>query len=436
MEPPAAITRYLQRHALAPRADEALPAPGPGLRLCVVIPALAEGERLPAVLDSLERAASEPEAVEVIAVVNNPADAPAAVVADNAASLAALRARSGPLRIIALDRSSPGRAFTPGRAGVGLARRAGMDLALARLAAAGNPERAAIACLDADSPVEPGYVDTLLGAFDRSAQPLGGVCECRHPIPDDPDRAGAILAYETWMRTFELGLRLAGSPFSYPTIGSCLVASATGYALADGMPTRQAGEDFYFAQKLIKLSAGRGLARLAGAVVEPAARLSDRVPFGTGRAMLRCADEGADAYRRMEPAEAFGDLRRWFAAFGPGFADAGALERAAGSRLEAFLRAEGAFAALARIRANQPDADRFAFAAHCWFDGLKCVRYTHAVEAELGRQWAFDALGAILEGLELTAPFADLRPPRPGDPELGLHRAWLDRLRTVSPSRP
>lgn len=433
MDPLAAISRYLGRHALAAAPDEGQPAPGSGLRLCVVIPALAEGERLPGVLDSLERAASDPAAVEVIVVVNNPADAPAAVVQDNLDSLAVLRARAGRLRVIALDRCSPDRAFAPDQAGVGLARRVGMDLALARLVAAGSPERSAIACLDADSPVGPDYLDTLLAAFDRPAQPLGGVCACRHPIPDDPERAGAILAYEIWMRTFELGLVLAGSPFSYPTIGSCLVASAAGYALADGMPTRQAGEDFYFAQKLIKLSAGRGLTRLDGAVVEPAARASDRVPFGTGRAMLRCASEGVDAYRFMEPAEAFLDLQRWFAAFAPGYADPGALERAAGRRLGAFLRSERAFAALARIRANQPDADRFAFAAHCWFDGLKCVRYAHAVEAELGRQRAFEVLGAILDGLDLAEPFADLAPPRPGDSDLGVHRAWLDRLRAVSP---
>lgn len=434
MDIPPVIARYLHRHA-RPAADwDALPPPAPGLKLCVVIPALAEAAELPGVLRSLGRGSARSAEAEVIAVVNNPAGAAAAVVADNRAALAELRqpAAGGPA-VHALDRSSPGRALPPGRAGVGLARRIGMDLALARLCAAGSVERAAIACLDADAPVAPGYLDALLAVFDSGDPPPGAVCACAHPIPGDPDRAAAILAYETWMRYFELGLALAGSPFSYPTIGSCLVSSAAAYAQVGGMPERQAGEDFYFAQKLIKLAAGRGLARLAAARVQPRARLSHRVPFGTGRALLRCRDAGPEAYRWVEPPEAFFELRRWFAALPAGYRDPAALRRAAGARLARFLDAERAWPALERIRANQPDAARFAFAAHCWFDGLKCVRFVHAVERELGRRWAFDALAALLDALGGAADFADLPPPAPPDPPLELLCAWLERLRHCPP---
>jgi hypothetical protein len=426
---PPVIARYLRRHARPAAHWDALPPPAPGLKLCVVIPALAEAAELPAVLDALGRGSARWSETEVIAVVNNPAGADAAVVADNRATLRALGAPSVGPPVHALDRCTPGRALPPERAGVGPARRIGMDLALERLCVAGSVERAAIACLDADAPVAPGYLDALLAVFDSGDPPPGAVCACAHPIPDDPDRAAAILAYETWMRYFELGLALAGSPFSYPTIGSCLVSSAAAYAQVGGMPERQAGEDFYFAQKLIKLAAGRGLARLDGARVQPRARLSHRVPFGTGRALLRCEAEGPEAYRRVEPPEAFFELRRWFAALPAGYCDPAALRRAAGGRLARFLDAERAWPALARIRANQPDAARFAFAAHCWFDGLKCVRFAHVVERELGRRWAFDALAALLAAAGRRADFADLPRPTPPEPPLELLCAWLERLR-------
>ena len=432
MPVPAPIERYLLRHArIAPEAM-ALPPPAAGLKLCVVIPALAERAGLGSVLDSLGAGSDRLAEAEVIAVINQPQGAPSAIRADNQATLADLRARPpGALRLLVLDRASPGRELPAAGAGVGLARRTGMDLALARLVAAGTAPRAAIACLDADSPVAPGYIDALLAVFDRPAAPVGGVCACAHPIPAEPALAEAILAYETWMRAFELGLRLAGSPFSYPTIGSCLVASAAGYALADGMPERQAGEDFYFAQKLVKVSGRRGLARISTAQVRPAARPSARVPFGTGRAMLRCASEGLEAYRFMEPPQAFFDLRRWFAALEEGFGDPPALDRAASAELAAFLESEGASGALARIRANQPDAEHFEQAAHHWFDGLRCVRYVHVLERARGRVWTFDALAQIAQALGLSDRFADLVRPQPPAPDRALLTAWLERLRAL-----
>lgn len=426
------IDRYLDRHALVPPEAQRLLAPVAGLKLCVVIPALAERARLGGVLDSLSVGSARLSEAEVIVVVNQPEDADPDTSANNQASLVELGARpAGSLSLQVLDRASPGSALQTQAAGVGLARRIGMDLALSRLARAGQPDRAAIACLDADSPVAPGYVDALLAAFDRAEPPVGGVCACAHPIPEDPLLGPAILAYETWMRYFELGLRLAGSPFSYPTIGSCLVASAAGYALADGMPERPAGEDFHFAQKLIKVAGRAGLQRLTGALVLPAARRSARVPFGTGRAMLRCADEGLDAFRRVEPPQAFFDLQRWFASFEPGFADPVALRRATSPDLAAFLDAERAWGALERIRDNQPDATHFGLAVHHWFDGLKCVRFVHALERQRGRVWAFDALAQVLAALGLAGRFADLAPPQPPDPPRELLQAWLERLRAL-----
>jgi hypothetical protein len=427
------VERYLARHALRAPEEQTLPGPSEGLKLCVVIPCLSEAARIETVLDSLPVGSARGAEVEVICVVNEGQGAAATVSKNNQATLEILAARAdGVMRVLVLDRCSPGRALPIGEAGVGLARRMGMDLALSRLHRAGTIARSAIACLDGDSPVAPAYLDAILDTFDASDPPLGGVCNCLHPIPDDEQLAASILAYETWMRYFELGMRLTGSPFSYPTIGSCLVCSAEAYALADGMPPRQAGEDFYFAQKLIKLSRDRGLARLRNASVHPAARLSQRVVFGTGKAMLRCQAEGLDAFRRVESAQTFFELRDWFVSFEAGFEDPSAMERAAGLALRAFLDSERAWKNLDRIRANQPDARRFGLACHHWFDGLRCVRYAHAREPALGRQWAFDALAEVLEGLGLGGTTTGLDLPRPPDPERVLLQRWLELLRGLT----
>jgi hypothetical protein len=49
------------------------------------------------------------------------------------------------------------------------------------------------------------------------------------------------------------------------------------------MNTKKAGEDFYFLNKIVRKP---GFAEIHEALVYPAARISDRVPFGTGRALI------------------------------------------------------------------------------------------------------------------------------------------------------
>jgi hypothetical protein len=267
-----------------------------------------------------------------------------------------------------------------------------MDLALRRLWAAGRPERSAIACLDADSPVDPGYVEGILSVFDAEDPPAAGVCCCRHPIPEDEERARAIVAYELWLRYLVEGFRLCGSPYAFQTIGSCTVVSPRAYARADGMPRRQAGEDFYFLQKVAKIS---GRVVDLDVTVRPSARVSDRVPFGTGRAMRRCRDQGPDYYLEVEPPLVFHDLKRFFASSPAGYENPARMRESAGRLLRSFIEKHGGWTVLENIRQNSADPDHFSFAVHTWFDSLQVVRYARRCKAKLGGVWILDALSDL-----------------------------------------
>ena len=435
-----AISRYLLKHARIAPESEGLKAPGPGLRLVVVIPALAEREGIGEVLGSLCRGSGRLSQMEVIVVVNNAADAPREIVEDNLETLRELAARRGdPFSIWTLDRASFGKALDPNEAGVGAARRIGMDLALRRLVQAGCPERSAIACLDADSPVSSGYVDAVLAVFDAPSAPLAGICRCHHPLPGDPTLARAIVIYEIWLRYVEWGLRLCGSPYAFQTIGSCITTSPYGYALADGMPPRQAGEDFYFLQKIVKLwgmggARGREAIRpVEGAIVHPAARPSHRVPFGTGRALRRCLAEGLEPYLQAEPPQAFGDLAALFSAVSGAFEQPERLRAICAGRLWRFVETLGGMGLLTRLRENSPDGERFARAVHGRFDSLQVVRYAHQCKTELGGVWLFQALLEVLRPQLPEEVVAGLPPlPSPAD-DLGQWVAWLEALRALCP---
>ncbi|MFU8805598.1 MAG: glycosyltransferase [Bradymonadaceae bacterium] len=375
------IERYLGRHAEL--GDDRLDAPSANLRLVVVIPAMAESDYLGDVLDSLEGGSERLDEAEVLVVVNRPEDAPEKIAQDNAQTLELLDDRTHRLPVFAIDR-----VFAAKSAGVGRARRVGMDLALSRLAGADCSEDGLIACLDADSPVAPGYIDTLLTAFAREdASMLAGVCPFRHPLPEDEAAAEAIVAYETWLRYRELSIRRAGSPYAFQTLGSCIVTRAAGYALADGMPTKQAGEDFHFLNKLVKVGGPGSVRPLEGVLVQPSPRQSSRVPFGTGPAMRHCLNHGLDHYRIVPPAHIFEELARFFDALGGGDEF-----EAAGPTVRGYMESIGGWRVLDKLGANHSDQERFVRAFHGWFDGLRVLQYARFGEEMHGGQPIEDAM--------------------------------------------
>ena len=63
------------------------------------------------------------------------------------------------------------------------------------------------------------------------------------------------------------------------TIGSAFAVTANAYIKRGGMTRSQAGEDFYFLQTLAQIGT---VGEITTTKVYPSARLSDRIPFGTG----------------------------------------------------------------------------------------------------------------------------------------------------------
>jgi len=99
----------------------------------------------------------------------------------------------------------------------------------------------------------------------------------------------AITAYEIFLRYYVLGLKFALSPYAFHTIGSTITCTADAYVAVEGMNRRKAAEDFYFLQKLAKY---RGIGKIKETSIYPSARVSGRVPFGTGRKMYELSAAG------------------------------------------------------------------------------------------------------------------------------------------------
>jgi len=344
----------------------------------VVIPALAERASLFATLRSL--AANPPECLDhflVLVVVNNRVDARAEDKADNLATLARLAERDhslAPLRLAWVDASSPGLELPNDKGGVGMARKLGFDLALPLLDfRSGDP---VLAALDADTLVDPDYLPALERHF-VSARAGGAVIPFRHQPGRGPGEEEAIRRYELYLRSYVLGLSLAGSPYAFHTVGSAMACTANSYAAVGGMNTRVAAEDFYFLQQLKKTV---GVAQVTGTVVHPSARSSHRVPFGTGRSVSRLLAGEREAVLFYRP-ECFGILGEWLSLVETGldqagdrlFAHAGEISRDLSAYLDGLRFPEN----WEKLRRNSRDSSSLLDSFHGWFDGLRTMRLIH-----------------------------------------------------------
>lgn len=360
-----------------------------GIERIVVIPALAEKSSLPATLASLARNPDRELGHSLIlCVINNRSvniSSPAEIK-DNQDTIQYLHSliKGGPghastpttnLRLAYIDASSPGREMPDKYGGVGTARKLGLDAAL-RLFDYNRPGKKLLISLDADTLVEDNYLEAIRSFF-QLGEKAAAVVNYAHQIPAVARERLAIGNYEIFLRYYVLGLRYAGSPYAFPSIGSTMVCTADAYVAVGGMNRRDAAEDFYFLNKLAKFQT---VGSIRATTVYPSARPSRRVPFGTGRRIIRFLEEGEEEWLLYDP-YVFIILKRWLQAMeaAPDRETAEIMIQAGqiDARLLAFLELHQFAAAWSRIRKNVKRREGLQRHFHCWFDGFKTLKLVH-----------------------------------------------------------
>jgi hypothetical protein len=275
-----------------------------GIEMIVVVPAIQEYENIKRLLKSLaDNDKNYLEKTLVIFVVNNSTVSDSSIKNDNYKTLEFLRqiinnntgddfikmiCNSG-MRIGIIDAATSGNEFDGNEAGVGLARKIGMDEAL-KVFDYSLPNKKIIIALDADCTVENNYLSTIYSSFNNRNLSAATI-EFQHNLSEDEINKAAIISYEIFLRHYVTGLLFAGSPYAYHTIGSTIVCDHEAYIKCGGMNKKPAAEDFYFLQKLAK---NYTIYRISSTHVKPSSRESWRVPFGTGRSMTDYNSNGKE----------------------------------------------------------------------------------------------------------------------------------------------
>ncbi|GJM28262.1 MAG: hypothetical protein DHS20C17_08970 [Cyclobacteriaceae bacterium] len=229
----------------------------------------------------------------------------------------------------------------------------------------------------------------------------------RSKNPEAGANSQGIASYELHLRYYTHALQYCGLPCAFQTVGSAMAVRSSAYQKQGGMNKRKAGEDFYFLQKIIKLG---GFSNLKSATVYPSSRPSQRVPFGTGRAMLALGQQPVPAYMTYHP-NTFLDLKK----FTDGLPD---LFQASSSRtdliweslspaFQGFISKSKFTATIQQVNQKTNGWDNFEKRFFHWVDGFFAFKFANYARAFYPEVNVSEAAGWLLNQAYGLQPVSD-----------------------------
>jgi len=339
--------------------------------LRIAIPAMDELDFLPATLGALSKQDTRLP-FEVYVCVNQPDEywnnPERKTVCENNQKLLKLLKGYKSLTLHILDFASPGLGWKGKKTGVGLARKVLFERILSEC----NPKDI-IVSLDADTITKPHYLQSVANLFEQMPEKNALAVPYYHQLTgNDEIRDRAMLRYEIYMRNYAVNLLKIRSPYGFTALGSAIAMRAEALQKIGNITPLQSGEDFYLVQKFCKMG---GLSLFNTECVYPSGRYSDRVPFGTGPAMLRGANGIWDSYPIYHHSffnpirEVYGKLKELYENMLP----------PAENEFLLFLQKENKKPDIwQEIRNNVSDFPHFVKAFHQKADGLRILQYLRA----------------------------------------------------------
>ena len=258
-------------------------------------------------------------------------------------------------------------------AGVGYARKTGMDEAIRRFIQAGQKD-GIILSFDGDSICDTNYFISIESHFLQNHDTDGCSIYFEHPYEGDifPEIVyKGIVEYELHLRYYLNCLRNTGFPNAFYTVGSAFAIRASSYCKQGGMNTRKAGEDFYFLQKFFDLGT---FSELNTTRVIPSPRPSSRVPFGTGASITNFM-QGENVILSYNP-YSFEILKRFFEIL-PNLFDDNCVHliNKIDATLGFFLENCGFYLSLEEIRQNSSDYNSFRKRFFRYFNMFRILKF-------------------------------------------------------------
>jgi len=287
-------------------------------------------------------------------------------------------------------------------AGVGLARKIGMDESVFRFSQIGFD--GVIICADADALYENDFIQKVHDHFFLHYPETPG-CSIyfEHPLSGNEFEQNVyegIIRYELYLRYYKNSLEYCGFPFAFHTIGSSMATRSSAYQKCGGMNKRKAGEDFYFLQKLIELG---NFSELNSTKVIPSPRPSHRVPFGTGRSVSEWL-ESEDKIWKVYSISIFDSLKLFNDQIEKLYSNDFDNLLNLHPLLISFLKQNEVDAKILEIRKNSNSLESFIKRFYSWFDAFLVLKASHFLRDNgMGTQEVKIASDELLNRLKIKS---------------------------------
>jgi hypothetical protein len=351
--------------------------PQTDLKFIAVIPCFNEFN-LVETLNSINYCKKIKSSIEVIIVINSSEDTQQEILdqnikTQNEAENWIAKHENSSLRFFVLHEKDLPKKF----AGAGLARKIGMDQAVARFNQL-NKDNGVIISIDADSKLKNDYFIEIEKHFNKSPKTNAITTYFEHPIEGNEfaeNIYNAVCQYELYMRYYKLALSYSGFPYSYYTVGSCFAVSASAYVKQGGMNRKQAGEDFYFLHKIFPLG---NCFEINTTCIYPSSRPSDRVPFGTGP-MVKTISESENKEFLTYNFDVFLELKAFLSMVDKLYnIEDFELESMLNNLpqcISEFLKANDIKGSLKEINSNSSNIKTFTKRFYNWFDAFRVLKF-------------------------------------------------------------
>ncbi len=385
-------SKYFQRFGFRERLISA-PAKN-DLGIIVVIPAYDEDQLMDS-LESLINCEKPKCSVEILVVLNASEADDLEVKAKNLQSYEDIQKLNSALPIYPiLENELPRK-----HAGVGLARKIGMDEAARRFSDV--HVNGVIACFDADSFVDPNYLCELESQL-LQADFNGASIYFEHPLEGSqyPQECyQGIINYELFLRYYNLALKYAGLPFGFHTVGSSMAVKSVPYMLQGGMNKRKAGEDFYFLQKIIQTGK---FGEINSTKVVPSPRTSDRVPFGTGKAISDWIQEGKEVYTTYD-VQVFDEVKSFVESIPKWFSEEFKYDQVP-LNLRIFFKEDRLQEKIEEVKRNTITQEAFCDRFYVYFDAFKMLKLVHWYRDEIAaNKPLLEMVNALAKRIEISS---------------------------------
>ena len=366
---------YLNNYRIYPDYIET--TPDKNLNLIVFIPCYNE-PNLTKTLDALYNCKRPKSPVEIIIVINSSVDEDKQIIENNLKSLQQAEQwikehNEKSFTFYTIYQPNLQKKY----AGVGFARKIGMDEAVSRFNKINN-NKGILVAFDADATCDDNFLTEIENHFAKNKKTTACSIYYEHPISGTQFSESiykTITQYELYLRYYNLSLRYANFPFAYHTVGSSFAVKADVYAKQGGMNRKKAGEDFYFLQKVIPLG---NFTELHTTRVIPSPRPSDRVPFGTGATIKKFEENNiSDLYTYNF--QAFIDLKSFISLIDKLYKieDSKLVDfyKEIPKNIKEFLIANNFDLAINDINNNCSNLTNFRKRFFVWFNAFKVLKY-------------------------------------------------------------